>query len=114
LLDVARGIRYLHHLNPTLIHGNLKPVSTVMVVILYLHCRQANIVIDEAFNAKICDFGLVRLIQENGSSTGLTTTSAHTGTVRYLAFQLVEDGEVPTTASDVYALGCIGLEVSSS
>ena len=85
-----------------------------MVVILYLHCHQANIVIDEALNAKICDFGLVRLIRGNGPSTGLTTTSAYAGTVRYLAYELVEDGEVPTTASDVHALGCIGLEVSSS
>jgi serine/threonine protein kinase len=67
--------------------------------------------IDEALNAKICDFGLVRLIQGNGSPTGLTTTS-HTGTARYLAYELVEYGEMPTTASDVHALGCIGLEVS--
>jgi hypothetical protein len=80
---------------------------------LYSHCHQANILIEEFLNAKICDLGLVRLIQRNGSSTGLTTSS-HTGTVRYLAYELVECGELPTTSSDVHALGCIGLEVSSS
>jgi serine/threonine protein kinase len=43
----------------------------------------------------------------------MTTTSAYSGTARYLAFELVEseEEELPTTASDVYALGCIGFEV---
>jgi hypothetical protein len=45
------------------------------------------------------NLGLVRLIPENGSPTGLTTTTAHTGTVGYLAYELVERGELPTTAS---------------
>lgn len=42
------------------------------------------------------------------------TTSQHTGTERYLSYELVtaEDICQPTTASDVYALACIGLEVS--
>jgi serine/threonine protein kinase len=41
-------------------------------------------------------------------------TSEHTGTTRYLAPELVasEENVFPTTESDVYALGCLGLEVS--
>jgi serine/threonine protein kinase len=56
--------------------------------------------------------GLVRIFLEEGSS-GMTTTTYHTGTERYLAYELVIAGEeaIPTTASDVYAVGCIGLEV---
>jgi serine/threonine protein kinase len=44
----------------------------------------------------------------------MTTTSEHTGTTRYLAPELVmsEESVPPTLASDVYALGCLGLEVS--
>lgn len=44
----------------------------------------------------------------------MTTTSEHTGTSRYLAPELIasEHSVHPTTASDVYALGCLGLEVS--
>jgi serine/threonine protein kinase len=44
----------------------------------------------------------------------LNTTSEHTGTERYLAPELVmsETTVYPTTQSDVYALGCLGLEVS--
>jgi serine/threonine protein kinase len=43
----------------------------------------------------------------------MTTTTAHTGTERYLAPELVngDDLEYPTPASDIYALGCLGLEV---
>ena len=44
----------------------------------------------------------------------MNTTSEHTGTARYLAPELAATDETgyPTTASDVYALGCLGLEVS--
>jgi serine/threonine protein kinase len=44
----------------------------------------------------------------------MTTTSEHTGTTRYLAPELVasEENVYPTTESDLYALGCLGLEVS--
>jgi len=65
--------------------------------------------------AQLCDFGLVRLVHDQ-MATGLTTTTAHTGTARYLSLELVEaDDECsPTTFSDTYALGCIGMEVRSS
>ena len=45
----------------------------------------------------------------------MTTTSNHTATIRYLSFDLVsyddDDDPRPTTASDVWALACIGWEV---
>jgi serine/threonine protein kinase len=63
---------------------------------------------------QICDFGLARLIQED-ATTGLTTTTPHTGTIRYLAYELVHNVvnlcPLPTPATDIYALGCIGIEV---
>ncbi|KIM30182.1 hypothetical protein M408DRAFT_56274, partial [Serendipita vermifera MAFF 305830] len=94
--DVVSGMNYLHSFNPVLIHGDLKP---------------RNVLIDDLGNAKICDFGLARIFLEEGSS-GMTTTSVHTGTERYLARELVVGGDeaCPTTASDVHAMGCIGLE----
>jgi serine/threonine protein kinase len=70
-----------------------------------------NILIDDDGRARICDFGLVRILSDE--STGLVTTTTHTGTVRYLAYELVvSEQPVPTVASDVHALGCIGLDVS--
>ncbi|KIM21067.1 hypothetical protein M408DRAFT_333661 [Serendipita vermifera MAFF 305830] len=90
------GASYLHSHKPTLVHGNITPSNTL---------------IDQYGRAVLCDFGLVRIFLDEGSS-GMTTMTAHTGTERYLAPELVtgEEMEYPTTASDVYALGCIGLE----
>jgi serine/threonine protein kinase len=76
---------------------------------------QGNILIDNCGNARICDFGLVRIVlEEHASDDGMITTSDHAGTDRYLAFELMVDGALPTAASDIYALGCLGLEVGSS
>ena len=51
------------------------------------------------------------MLTEAGTS-GDTTTSPHTGTARYLSYELLENTCIPATASDVYALACTGLEVS--
>lgn len=66
--------------------------------------------------ARICDFGLVRIIgQEAGR--GYTTTTPHLGTARYSAPELIliEESDysayTPTTQSDIYAFGCVALEV---
>jgi serine/threonine protein kinase len=70
--------------------------------------------IDDERNAKLCDFGLLRFICES-EPTELETKSGHTGTTAYLSYEMIvgEDAK-PTTASDVYALACLGLEVCLS
>jgi serine/threonine protein kinase len=84
------------------------------------------VLVDDHGVAKLCDFGLLRLVHES-APTGMTTTSSHTGTVRYLSYELISikdddddddesddsksDETKPTTASDVYALACIGVQV---
>jgi serine/threonine protein kinase len=72
--------------------------------------KQTNILIDDLGNARICDFGLSRFTFENGKS-GMTSTSDHTGTVRYLAPEFFVYETKATIAGDIYALGCICLEV---
>ncbi|XP_015581783.3 receptor-like serine/threonine-protein kinase At4g25390 [Ricinus communis] len=49
-VDIAKGIAYLHGLDPPVIHGDIKP---------------SNILLDQFFNAKIADFGLAWLNSEN-------------------------------------------------
>jgi len=72
---------------------------------------QTNILVDEHGVAKLCDFGLLRLIRPSGT-INMSTKSAHTGTPRYLAYELAEGDLSPTQASDIHALGCVGMEVS--
>ena len=78
-----------------------------------LMTSKANFLIDDEGNARLCDFGLSRILSEDVPS-GLTTTSQYMGTERYMSYELVlaEGLGQPTTASDVYALACTGLEVS--
>ena len=106
---------YLHEHKPPIVHGDLKPVCKTAPRIALLMPIQGNILIDDAGKPRICDFGLSRVFLEE-SDNGMTTTSEHTGTARYLAPELVaSDTSVPPTfPSDVYALGSIGLEVSST
>lgn len=57
-----------------------------------------------------CDFGLARTIDDIPS--GLTTSRNATGTIRYLSPELLEE-ESPykTLRSDVWAWGCVFVEV---
>ncbi|XWS37735.1 hypothetical protein CRYUN_Cryun19dG0070600 [Craigia yunnanensis] len=48
-VDIAKGLEYLHELDPPVIHGDVKP---------------SNILLDQYFSAKIADFGLARLKSE--------------------------------------------------
>lgn len=95
-MGVTDGLRYLHGFTPAIVHADLKP---------------ANILVDSNGTPLICDFGLVRLVTDD-ITTGLTTTSPHTGTARYLSYELVQSTNPPTTASDVHALGCVLMESS--
>lgn len=94
--DVSNGLQYLHGLK--VIHGDLKPT---------------NILIDNDCVAKLCDFGLVRLVEWEGPK-GMTTTSPYTGTERYKARELfITEGRsypVATFEGDIYALGLVLLE----
>jgi serine/threonine protein kinase len=97
-----------------LVHGDLKPVSHIQEKWHTMTLPWSNVLIVHDGIAKLSDFGL-RLVWDS-TPTGMTTTSSHTGTARYLSYELVSNGDdsdsKQTTASDVYALACIGFEVS--
>ncbi|KAG8754697.1 hypothetical protein FRC14_004834 [Serendipita sp. 396] len=89
LFEVAQGLTFLHSRQPVVVHGNLKPT---------------NILICSNGMAKLCDYGLMSLIQEEANVV-------HTGTERYLSKELVAtEYPIPTPASDCYAFGCVALE----
>ncbi|KAG8963637.1 hypothetical protein FRC05_004571 [Tulasnella sp. 425] len=95
-IDTARGLKYLHGLKPPVCHGDIKA---------------ANVLVTDDFQAVLMDFGLSKALE--GTPSGLTTTSfGLRGSTRYMSPELVsEDDARRTLASDVWAWGCLLLEI---
>ncbi|KAG9049025.1 hypothetical protein FS837_011404 [Tulasnella sp. UAMH 9824] len=96
LADAAQGLAYLHSLDPPICHGDIKA---------------ANVLVTAELTAVICDFGLSRAVQEE--YTGLTTSRTLKGSLRHLSPEILDEDPVHTLASDVWAWGCLALEVGT-
>ncbi|CAI8610316.1 unnamed protein product [Vicia faba] len=92
-LDVARGLLYLHEeCEVRIIHCNINP---------------RNILMDEAWTAKISDFGLARLSKRGHSRTKI----GDHGSSRYLAPEWQKEDASVSVKSDIYSFGVILLEI---
>ncbi|KAG8923378.1 hypothetical protein FRC02_011171, partial [Tulasnella sp. 418] len=92
--DVVNGLQYLHSI--PVAHGDLKG---------------ENVLVDAKGRASLCDFGMSQFIDDASRIAGLTTTNAHVGgTDRFMSPELLED-EPKTTATDVWALGCLIFQI---
>lgn len=87
----ARGMNYLHCGHPAVLHRDLK---------------SANILLDDSYNAKVCDFGLSRLKAKERSMTG------NCGTVQWMAPEILANQHYAEPA-DVYSYGIILWELLS-
>lgn len=95
-LDAARGLEYIHeHTKTHYVHRDIKT---------------SNILLDEAFRAKISDFGLAKLVEKTGE--GEVSVTKVVGTYGYLAPEYLSDG-LATSKSDVYAFGVVLFEIIS-
>ncbi|KAL6054770.1 putative serine/threonine-protein kinase/receptor [Balamuthia mandrillaris] len=90
MLQTARGMTYLHHFQPTIIHRDLK---------------SQNLLVDEYFNVKVADFGISR-------TKDMTTSVAMTavGTAQWAAPEVLRE-EKYTEKADVYSFGIIMWEL---
>ncbi|EGO00235.1 hypothetical protein SERLA73DRAFT_107260 [Serpula lacrymans var. lacrymans S7.3] len=98
MLDIARGLEYLHRRQPGIVHGDLKG---------------ENILITPSLHACLTDFGVASA--RGTHLLGLTTAPSMRGggTLRWQAPELLsfETEDVRNSfSSDVYAFGCVGYE----
>ncbi|KAL5541977.1 hypothetical protein UlMin_009687 [Ulmus minor] len=91
-LDIARGVNYLHHFSPPIIHRDLK---------------SSNLLVDKNWTVKVGDFGLSRLKHE----TYLTTKTGK-GTPQWMAPEVLRN-EPSDEKSDVYSFGVIMWELAT-
>jgi len=90
-LQVADGVMYLHAQTPTVVHRDLKSL---------------NVVLDLSLNIKICDFGLTEPMERTH-----ITKKNNGGSPRYMAPELFDSKTKITEKIDVWAMGCIFVEI---
>lgn len=100
ILDVARGLAYLHTNKPPIVHGDLKG---------------NNVLITDEGRAALCDFGLSKVIDELGGSSGYTLSNPDVGPLRWQAPEFLEDEDAPMSpSSDVWSFACTAFELLTS
>ncbi|KAK1557621.1 hypothetical protein Q3G72_028234 [Acer saccharum] len=93
-VGIARGLAFLHE------------ESTIKIV--HRDIKATNVLLDRQLNAKISDFGLAKLKEED--DTLISTRVA--GTVGYMAPEYALWGHL-TEKADVYSFGLVALEIAS-
>jgi serine/threonine protein kinase len=86
-IDMAKGMAYLHSANPPIVHRDLK---------------SPNLLVDETFTVKICDFGLARFKQD----TFVQTINGCAGTPNYMAPEVLRN-EKFNEKCDVFSMGVV-------
>ena len=107
---MARAVKYLHHFEPVVVHGNIRgvrfPFFSSLQHLAHEGISQSNILIDGEEQPILCDYGL--------ALTSAKTAMSYRWAAPEILNPVEEDmGLVRTTESDVYAFAMTVLEVHS-
>ncbi|CAN7140566.1 unnamed protein product [Brassica rapa subsp. narinosa] len=94
IVQIVRGLVYLNKRSQKIIHYDLKP---------------GNVLFDEFGVAKVTDFGLSKIVEDNAGSQGMELTSQGAGTYWYLPPECFELSKTPMISSkvDVWSVGVL-------
>jgi len=88
-LEAAKGLLYLHHQKPPIVHRDLKSL---------------NLLVDEHFHIRVADFGLSK-DKNNDINTKM-------GTLNWVAPEILSDNSMPyTEKADIYSFGLVLWEI---
>ncbi|KAH7337840.1 kinase-like domain-containing protein [Rhizoctonia solani] len=98
MTDTIRGLTYMHGFESgPIAHGDIK---------------LSNILVTNDETALICDFGRSRQPHDEPNEAIISNSSPFIGTVRYMSPELfVSNAARPSPAADMWAYGCVALEV---
>lgn len=94
LIGIADAMRYLHKNN-----------------ILHLDIKLENILIDEDYRPRLCDFGLSRCLPGKFDKYVKSTVGGKIGTPYYMAPEIIRGGHEYNSKNDVYSFGLLAYEV---
>ncbi|KAL9992532.1 putative protein kinase TLK family [Helianthus debilis subsp. tardiflorus] len=94
IFQIFQGLVYLNKRNQRIIHYDLKP---------------GNVLFDEFGVAKVTDFGLSKIVEDDVGSQGMELTSQGAGTYWYLPPECFELSKIPLISSkvDVWSAGIL-------
>jgi len=87
MMDASRGMNYLHKSNPIIIHRDLK---------------SHNLLVDDNWKVKVCDFGLSKILMSASDFTSMTAC----GTPSWTAPEVLRNEQYDEYA-DVYSFGIV-------
>lgn len=90
--QTVEGVAFLHGRSPPFVHRDLKSLNAVM---------------DMELNVKLCDFGLTQSMEK----THISRRENEGGSPRYMAPELFDSKGRITEKIDIWALGCLILEI---
>ncbi|KAE9399945.1 kinase-like protein, partial [Gymnopus androsaceus JB14] len=96
ILDILKGLEYLHTRNPPVVHGDLKG---------------GNILMSDLGQCRLADFGLAAMMST--LQTLSSSTDSTRGSIRWMAPELFDykTNSRPSTSTDMYSLGCTIFEI---